>query len=138
MAEPGAAGLKLSSLSLGRIGRTPAGLSLANDVEGKYFLPFPVARRGPTPISTLVRLEEGTPGIRRLSRQQAAAQWQHCVRQTDLLPITPDPSALWRRWLDLVTTVDVRAVSHGRRLDALDQIIDDLLDHEAGERRDHG
>lgn len=135
---PGAAGLKLSSQSLERIGRTPAGLALANDVEGKYFLPLPSGGAAPVPISALVRLEEGAPGVRRLSRQQAVAQWQHCVRQADLLPIAPDPSALWRRWLGLVTMVDVLAVSHGRRLDALDRIIDDLVCDKAGEGRNHG
>ena len=138
LVRPGAGGLKLSSKSLARIGRTPAGLALANDVEGKYFLPLPSAPDEAAPISTLVRLEDGAPAVRRLSRPQAAAQWQHCVRQTDLLPIAPDPSALWRRWLDLVTTVDVLAVSHGRRLDALDRIIDDILDSEPGEQRQHG
>lgn len=135
---PGAGGLKLSSKSLARIGRTPEGLALANDVEGKYFLSLPAGTQAAAPISTLVRLEEGEPALRRLSRQQAAAQWQHCVRQPDLLPIAPDPTALWRRWLDLVTTVDVLAVSHGRRLDALDRIIDDILDSDPEERRHYG
>lgn len=138
LAWPGAGGLKLSSKSLARIGRTPAGLALANDAEGKYFLPLPAARRADAPISTLVRLEEGAPAVRRLSRPQAAAQWLHCVRQADLLGIAPDSSALWRRWLELVTSVDVLAVSHGRRLDVLDRLIDDLLDNEPGERRQYG
>ena len=138
LAWPGAAGLKLSAKSLARIGRTPAGLALANDVEGKYFLPLPPASQEAVPISTLIRLEEGAPALSRLSRPMAAAQWQHCVRQTDLLPIAPDPSALWRRWLDLVTSVDVLAVSHGRQLDALDRIIDDILDRGTEERRHYG
>lgn len=138
LAWPGAGGFKLSSKSLARIGRTPEGLALANDVEGKYFLPLPAGAQAAAPISTLVRLEEGEPALRRLPRQQAAAQWRHCVRQPDLLPIAPDPSALWRRWLDLVTAVDVLAVSHGRRLDALDRIIDNILDSEPGGQRHYG
>ena len=138
LAWPGAGGLKLSSKSLARIGRTPEGLALANDAEGKYFLPLPAGAQAAAPISTLVRLEEGEPALRRLSRPQAAAQWQHCMRQPDLLPIAPDPTALWRRWLDLVTTVDVLAASHGRQLDALDRIIDDILDSESEERRHYG
>ena len=138
LAWAGAGGLKLASKSLARIGRTPDGLALANDVEGKYFLPLPGARHDASPISTLVRLEEGAPAVRRLSRPQAAAQWQHCVRQADLLPIAPDPPALWRRWLDLVMGIEVLAVSHGRRLDALDRIIDDILADEFEERRQYG
>ena len=137
LAWPGAGGLKLSSKSLARIGRTPAGLALANDVEGKYFLPLPPASQEAVRISTLIRLEEGAPALNRLSRTKAAAQWQHCVRQTDLLPIALDPSALWRRWLDLVASVDVLAVSHGRQLDALDRIMDGILDGEFEERRQY-
>ncbi len=138
LVRPGAGGLKLSSKSLASIGRTPEGLSLANDAEGKYFLPLPAAAQAAAPISTLVRLVEGEPALRRLPRPQAAAQWQHCVRQPDLLPIAPDPPALWRRWLDLVMTVDVLAASHGRQLDALDRTIDDILDSESEEWRHHG
>ena len=120
----GACGFKLSDGSLHHIGRSSVGLDLANEVEGKYFLP--VASNGPTTpllLDRVVLLREGSPEITPASRLEALAEWTNCVRMPELINTAPNAKAVWQRWADLTTAIDLLYVAHGRRMAALSPIV---------------
>lgn len=122
---PGANTLKLSLGTLTALGRSADGLTLANEVEGKYHLPVPTPQADhPAALAMLIRLRPGPVNFRRLSRLEALSEWANCVRMTDLIGEAPDPNALRQQWLDLTAEVDFLTVSHGRDMRALVGILD--------------
>ena len=74
----------------------------------------------------LVQLRDGPVAVERTGALTALADWRRCIRMPELLPEAPDPSAVWRRWLTLVSSVVVFTVSHDRRMDALPGIAETL------------
>lgn len=126
-AWPGACGLKLSEASLTKISRTSEGLSLANEAEGKFFLPLEhFLEEREVALSALIRLHDGPRAVRRIPPLRALSEWTNCIRQPELMEVAPDPAILWRRWLDLAACVSFVSVSHGREMIALDRIVEDL------------
>jgi hypothetical protein len=127
LAAPGARGLKLSQVSLDHVGASSEGLSLANEVEGKFFLPLQVdPDRRPAPLKAIVRLVGGPSVLKPLSALAALAEWKNCIRHPELIGEAPDPSLLWRRWVELVACTPVILAGHGRRMDGVAPIVDYL------------
>ena len=126
-AWPGARGLKLTKEALAQHGLSAQGLALANEAEGKYFLPLQGDRAEVgSRLSLLVQILDGPPAIAPVSALQTSARWAGCIRMTDLMHVAPDPAMLWRHWLDFAARVPVVAVSHGRRMAALDGLVEQL------------
>ncbi|TFI60257.1 hypothetical protein E2493_00655 [Sphingomonas parva] len=133
----GAGGLKLTTGSLGTIGRGSEGLALANTAEGKYFLPMAAeASAQPVPITTLICLREGPPALETVPPFRALAEWKHRVKMPELIENAPCAQTLFRRWLDFVGAARVVMVSHGRDMAALAAIAQ-RLPGECGRHGEH-